>query len=108
MTANRIQIGIRKKGKGVTGCPAQVTRFFRCIHADRYGSYAYRAELIQVFLNAPQLGVAGWSPVAAIEDQQDAPGRPAVDWLRQQFRQSHRFIACIFEGELRGLLADLW
>jgi hypothetical protein len=37
-------------------------------------------ELIQTFLNTPQLGVTGWSPVTSVKNQQHTFGRIAVNW----------------------------
>jgi hypothetical protein len=44
----------------------------RAIHANRNRTNSDFIELIEIVLNAPQLGVARWSPVAAIEDEENS------------------------------------
>ena len=58
ITADRIQFGIGKKGEGVAGLLTKVARFFGAIDADCDWTDSDCIELIKVFLNAPQLGVA--------------------------------------------------
>jgi hypothetical protein len=53
ITANRVELRIRKKGERIAGFLTQLTRFFRRIDADGDGTNANLAELIQVLLNAP-------------------------------------------------------
>jgi len=104
---NGVEPGVRKKGKGVAGFLAEFARLFRTINADGDGTNAGLVKLGEIFLNAPQLGVAGWSPVAPVENQQDAFRGLAVDWLRTQLSQRHRFIVRINEGKVRRLLSHL-
>ena len=58
ITANRIQVGIRKKRERIARFLRKITRLLRTIHADRNRTNSHFIELIQILLNAPQLGVA--------------------------------------------------
>jgi hypothetical protein len=46
----------------------------RNVRAKGHHVNAARVELRKMLLKTPQLGVAKWSPVTAVEDQQDAVG----------------------------------
>lgn len=77
ITANRFQVRVRKKRESITCLPAKIAGLFRTVDADRDRTNADGVELIKILLNAPQLGVASWSPIASIEDQQHA-----LRWFR--------------------------
>ena len=79
VTFNRFRILIRKKGESVTGLLLQVVRFAWSVDADRNGPYSDFVELIQASFDTPQLGVAGWSPVTSVENEQHAFWRAAVN-----------------------------
>ena len=57
IAANRIQVGIRKKRERVARFLTKIARLLRTVHADRYRTNSDFIELIQILLNAPQLGV---------------------------------------------------
>lgn len=66
---DRVEIWIGKKSKTVASLLHEIARYLRFVNADRNRSEASVIERLQIFLNTPQLGVARWSPVAAIEDK---------------------------------------
>ena len=67
-----LRIGIGHKRKRVAPGLAELLRLAGRIHADGYHFNAALMKLIQVLLETPQLGVAEWSPVPAIEDEDDS------------------------------------
>ncbi len=71
VAANDLSFGIGQKSEGVTGLLAEVGRDVRLIDADGDGANTLRLEFLKVFFNASQLEVTEWSPVSAIEDEQD-------------------------------------
>ena len=92
VASDYFRVGIGKKRIGVAMPLAKPPRDFRSVHADRYRTNAQGFELVQIFFDTPQLGVAERSPIAAIEDQQhtlwNAPGGGArIKRGGQQFRQ---------------------
>ena len=58
IAANRIQVGIRKKRERVARFLTKIARLLRSVYADRNRTNSRGAELIEILLNAPQLGVA--------------------------------------------------
>jgi len=58
VAGDRLEFGIGKKWKSVPGFLAEVARLFRAIDANRDGTNPGVVELIEILLNAPQLGVA--------------------------------------------------
>ena len=72
ITANSFSLLVGEKRECVPSLLREIPRFFRRVNADRDGTYSYFLKLTQTLLNTPQLGVAEWSPVASIEDQQRA------------------------------------
>ncbi len=71
---DNFRVGIGKKGVAVVTPPAEPARDFGSVDADRDRADAQCFECVQILFNTPQLGVAEGSPVAAVEDQQHAPG----------------------------------
>jgi hypothetical protein len=63
-------VGIGKKRKCVTVALAKSPRYIGSVHADRHRTNAQGFELVQIFFDTPQLGVAKRSPIAAIENEQ--------------------------------------
>jgi hypothetical protein len=80
VATNRIEIRIGKKRERIARLLTEGAGFFRTVNADGNGTNADGIELIQISLNAPQLGVARRSPIAAVENQQHSLGGFAVDW----------------------------
>ena len=72
VASNRFAFLIRKQKECVARLLCELPRLFWSIYADRNRTNAGLMESIEISLNAPQLGVADESPVAAIEDQQNA------------------------------------
>lgn len=68
IAANRLSPGVRKKSECVSGFLAKVTADFRAVNTDRDRPNACLMKLLQTLLNAPQLGVARWSPVTPVEN----------------------------------------
>ena len=58
IAANRIQVGIRKKRERVARFLTKIARLLRTVHANRNRTNSPFIELVQILLNAPQLGVA--------------------------------------------------
>jgi len=79
---NRLELRIGKKSKSVAGLLTKIAGRFRTIDANRDRTNSDFVELSEILLNAPQLGVARRSPVAAIENEEGALCWFAVDWLR--------------------------
>ena len=71
VAANDLSFGIGQKGKGVAGLLAEVGGNVRLVYADGDGTNTLRLKFLKVFFNASQLEVTEWSPVSAIEDEQD-------------------------------------
>ena len=67
---NYFGVRIGKNCKRISGLLAQVERFLGSIYADCNRANTRLMEFVQTPLNTPQLGVAGRSPVTAVEDQQ--------------------------------------
>lgn len=66
---DHLRVGIGEKREAIPPRLTKLLRFGRRIHTDRDNLDAPGMELIQVLLETPQLGVAEWSPIAAVEDQ---------------------------------------
>lgn len=79
--ANRLQFLIGKERESVAGFLAMIAQLLGTIGTDRDGANSSLMELVQFVLNAPQLGVTGWSPIASIENEQHALGWAVIDWL---------------------------
>jgi len=81
VTANGLEVGIRQKCERVTGFLTEVARLLRTINADGNRTNPGFVKFAQPLLNAPQLGVAERSPIAAIENEQHTPGWFVIDRL---------------------------
>jgi hypothetical protein len=68
------RVGIGKKSIAVAAPLAEPARYFGSVDADRNRANAKCFECLQILFNTPQLGVAEGSSVAAVENQQHAPG----------------------------------
>jgi hypothetical protein len=77
VASNHLSIGIRKEGVSVTASLTETSRNVRRIYADRNGPHAQAFEYAETSFYTPQLGVAEWSPVAAVEHQQDTHRDPS-------------------------------
>ena len=58
VSGNRVQFWIRKKSKRVAGFLTEIAGHLRTIDANRDRANSDFAELRQILLNTPQLGVA--------------------------------------------------
>ena len=67
--SDRLTIGIGKKWKRIPSRLAELLGLGRRIHTDSHDFKATLVKLVQVLLETPQLGVAEWSPVSAIENE---------------------------------------
>jgi hypothetical protein len=64
-----VQLRVGQEGICESGPLAQLSRDIGLVDADRDRANARIAEFAKLLLNAPQLGDAGRSPVAAIENE---------------------------------------
>ena len=69
--ADDVVFGVGENREGVASGLAEMLGLLRGVHANGDDSNPASVEVWQMFLEAPQLGVAEGSPVAAIEDQDD-------------------------------------
>jgi len=81
--ANGVKLFVGEERVGVALLPAVLPRNFRRVHANGHDLHSARLELIELFFETPQLGVAEGSPIAAVENQQHplvrAAGRRSDD-----------------------------
>jgi len=84
--SNHFRVRIGKERESVTGLLREVARLFRTVNTDRDRTNPNCFELVQASLDAPQLGVARWSPVASVKDEQYTLRRVAVDRRGPQLR----------------------
>ena len=98
--ADRVSFRIGEKWKCIASGLAEFLGVGGGIHADRHHFNAALVKLVQVLLEAPQLGVAERSPVAAIEDQHKSA-------MIVQKTGGQDLLSCgIHEHELRCFLTD--
>ena len=100
VTCDRFALLIGKQRKRIACLLREVTQLIRRINTDCDRSNAGLIKSSEILLDAPQLGVADWSPIAAIENYEHAFRRLVVDRLRKQFRKSDRLVACVDQVEL--------
>jgi len=89
---NHLPALIRQQRKSVTGRLGELAGRFRLVNADCDCINPRLMKRIEVLLNAPQLGVTDWSPVASIKNQQDTLCRLVVDRLCKQVAERDRFV----------------
>ena len=69
--ANDFCVRIGEEREAIPPGLAELLRLGGRIHADRDDLDAPVMKLAQVLLKTPQLGVAEWSPIAAVENEHD-------------------------------------
>jgi len=102
VAANHPSLRIGEKRIGVSARMAELGGLLGRIDADGHHFDAVLMKLAQMLLEAPQLGVAKWSPISAIEDQDYA----AVAFY--QIGEGGLFSVNVREGKLRRWPANLW
>jgi hypothetical protein len=68
--ANGVKLFVGEEGVGVALLLTKIPGDWGRVHADGYDLHSARLELIELFFETPQLGVAEGSPVAAVENQE--------------------------------------
>jgi hypothetical protein len=58
ITTNRLSVWVGEKGEGIAGLAQHLSVDFRIIDTDGDWTNARLIKLLQILLNAPQLGVA--------------------------------------------------
>ena len=71
IAADGLEFGIREKGVREVRELAKIGGDVRWIHADGYRPHTGVLKFVELFFDSSQLEVTEWSPVSAIEDQQD-------------------------------------
>jgi hypothetical protein len=100
------RIGEKRERK--TQFPCLTLIYFGCVGANGHDLYAACLQLRKPFLKTPQLGVAEWSPMTAVEDQQNTMG---VGILRsgqgriQQFAELNGISVLVRQSEFWSFLA---
>jgi hypothetical protein len=110
VASDNFRVGIGEKCIRITGSAAQVSGHVGRVYANGYGPNPHISEIGQLFFYTPQLGVAERSPIAAIENQQHAPGSAGGGNSRLQRRRENcgkgnRVVARIAQSEVRGFLS---
>jgi hypothetical protein len=68
---NRVSVGVRKQWKRIPSRKTELLRLGGRVHADSHHFNAAPMKLAQVLLKTPQLGVAEWSPIPAIQNEHE-------------------------------------
>lgn len=79
---NDLRIRIGEKRERVTNFRKHIAIGFGVVNTNSHRTNADRTELLEVLLNAPQLGVTCRSPVASIENQKYSLRSFAIDRRR--------------------------
>jgi len=111
IAANGVKLFVGEERVGVALLLTKILGDWGRIHADGYDLHSARLELIKLFFETPQLGVAEGSPVAAIENQEHplvrVAGRRRGDGFCQKTRERDLLSIGVRQSKIRRLLPNL-